>query len=98
MQDVTLLDSHLYKLVDSIIMGRRVIRKIKENVVFSVAVKLIVLGFALTGQAYLWAAIASDVGAMILVTLNGMMLLPSSKATDLDGSKVEQKDEEGGQS
>jgi Cd2+/Zn2+-exporting ATPase len=77
--DVTLLDSHLKKLVYSIQMGRRVIRKIKENVVFSIGVKFLVLGFALSGKAYLWAAIASDVGAMILVTLNGMLLLPSPR-------------------
>ena len=95
MQDVTLLDSHLSKLVESIVMGRRVIRKIKENVVFSVAVKLVVLGFALVGKAHLWAAIASDVGAMILVTLNGMMLLPLSKATHLEVGKIEHDDDEG---
>jgi Cd2+/Zn2+-exporting ATPase len=78
--DVTLLDSHLSKLIYSVDMGRRVIRKIKENVIFSIAVKFVVLGFALAGKAELWAAIASDVGAMILVTLNGMLLLPSKKS------------------
>jgi Cd2+/Zn2+-exporting ATPase len=57
-------------------MGRRVVNKIIQNVAFSLFVKFIVLGFALTGRASLWAAIASDVGAMILVTLNGMSLLP----------------------
>jgi hypothetical protein len=95
-QDVTLLDSHLSKLVYSISMGRRVIRKIKENIAFSVAVKLLVLGFALVGKAYLWAAIASDVGAMILVTLNGMMLLPLSRVSHLEEGKIEHNDEEGG--
>lgn len=78
--DVTLLESHLEKLVYSVKMGRRVIRKIKENVVFSVAVKMIVLGFALAGRASLWGAIVSDVGAMLLVTLNGMRLLPSKRS------------------
>ena len=68
--DVTLLDSQLDKLVYSIRMGRRAIRKIRENIVFSVAVKAIVFGFALSGDVYLWAAIASDVGAMLIVTLN----------------------------
>jgi Cd2+/Zn2+-exporting ATPase len=80
--DVTLLDSHLGKLIYSVHMGRRVIRKIKENVIFSIAVKFVVLGFALAGKAELWAAIASDVGAMIIVTLNGMLLLPSKKAVE----------------
>lgn len=75
--DVTLLDSNLEKLEYSINMGRRVIAKIKQNVVFSVTVKFVVLGFALAGKTNLWAAIGSDVGAMILVTLNAMLLLPA---------------------
>lgn len=74
--DVTLLDSNLEKLEYSIRMGRRVIAKIKQNVAFSLGVKIVVLGFALAGRTSLWAAIASDVGAMILVTLNAMLLLP----------------------
>ena len=78
--DVTLMDSNLEKLLYAVIMGRKVIRTILENVVFSLVVKAIVLGFAVSGKgSSLWAAIASDVGAMLLVTLNGMKLLPSSK-------------------
>jgi len=77
--DVTLLDSNLTKLIFSMKMGRRVVKKIKENVAFSLIVKFLVLGFALVGKAALWAAIASDVGAMLLVTLNSMMLLPSNE-------------------
>jgi hypothetical protein len=77
--DVTLLDSNLEKLEYCILMGKRVTRKIIENIIFSISVKFIVLGFTLAGKTHLWAAIASDVGAMILVTLNSMMLLPRSQ-------------------
>mmetsp|Transcript_38298 Transcript_38298/g.78048 ORF Transcript_38298/g.78048 Transcript_38298/m.78048 type:complete len:459 (+) Transcript_38298:549-1925(+) len=77
--DVTLMDSNLNKLYYIIIMGRRVIRTIIENVTFSLATKAIVAGFTFAGKASLWAAIASDVGAMLIVTLNGMKLLPSSR-------------------
>jgi Zn2+/Cd2+-exporting ATPase len=88
--DVTLMDSNLSKLNYSIRMGRRVINKIKQNVVFSLGVKFLVLGFAMAGRASLWAAIASDVGAMILVTLNGMSLLPFRRTRE--DQKVEQGD------
>mmetsp|Transcript_12299 Transcript_12299/g.17673 ORF Transcript_12299/g.17673 Transcript_12299/m.17673 type:complete len:661 (+) Transcript_12299:855-2837(+) len=77
--DVTLLDSHLEKLVLCIKMGKRVVRKIQENILFSCVVKAIVVGFTLSGETHLWAAIASDVGSMLLVTLNGMTLLPGRK-------------------
>lgn len=77
--DVTLMDSNLEKLVYMTQLGRRVIRTIVENVTFSLLTKAIVMGFAFVGRASLWAAIVSDVGAMLLVTLNGMKLLPSRR-------------------
>jgi Zn2+/Cd2+-exporting ATPase len=88
--DVTLLDSDLEKLFYSLDMGRRVIRKIWENIIFSISVKFLVLGFTLTGRTHLWAAIASDVGAMILVTLNSMMLMPVRRGSKFQtGSPLE---------
>jgi hypothetical protein len=74
--DVALLDSNLEKIEYCIRMGQRVTSKIIQNVIFSIGVKFIVLGFALAGKTDLWAAIASDVGAMLIVTLNSMLLLP----------------------
>ena len=76
--DVTLLDSNLKKLLYSVTMGRRVLWTIKENIAFSIIVKGLVLAFSVAGKVALWAAIVSDVGAMICVTLNGMKLLPNS--------------------
>jgi len=76
--DITLMHSDLNKLLYSIRMGRRVIRTIIENVIFSLIVKAIVLGFAVTGRASLWAAVGSDLGSMLAVTLNGTKLLSSS--------------------
>ena len=77
--NVTLMDSNLNKLVYTVRMGRRVIRTIIENVLFSLIVKAVVMGFTFAGRASLWAAIATDVGAMLIVTVNGMKLLPTSR-------------------
>ena len=76
--DITLMDSNLLKLLYSMKMGQRVLHKLKENILFSVGVKLIMLFLALVGKASLWAAIGSDVGAMLIVTMNGMSLLPTT--------------------
>ncbi len=93
--DVTLMDSSLNKLLYIVKMGPRVISIIIANIVFSFAVKALVMGFAFAGKASLWAAIGSDVGAMLVVTLNGMRLLPSSNKVSLekDGSKNAEEDE-----
>jgi len=75
--DLTLLDSNLEKLLYSIKMGKRVSRKIRENIIFSFVTKAIVIVLTFAGYSSLWAAIAVDVGSMLIVTLNGMTLLPS---------------------
>lgn len=79
---VTLLDTSLYKLDFAQRMGRRVLRKIMENVIFSISVKAAVLVWALTGTPSLWAAIGSDVGSMLLVTLNSLRLLPKQRKAE----------------
>ena len=88
--DVTLLDSNLEKLLFAMVMGRRVLNKIKQNILFSLVVKFTVLGFALAGKTNLWAAIGTDVGSMILVTLNSMMLLPArQRSSDVQALKAD---------
>lgn len=85
--DVTLMDSSLTRLLDSIKMGRSVVLKIRQNIIFSLVVKLIVLGLTLTDHVGLLAAICSDVGLMVIVTLNGMSLLPQKKEQEVTAAK-----------
>jgi len=77
--DVTLMDNNLYKLLKSIKMGRKVIQTIRENMVFSMLSKLVVFVYMAFKGANLWIAIGTDLGAMLIVTLNGMKLLPTRK-------------------
>merc|ERR1712048_895732 len=85
--DITLLDSNLNKLLFCIDIGRRVQNKILQNILFSLISKIIVMLLILTRKGTLWLAIVSDVGAMLIVTLNAMKLLPSKKFSSvLSGS------------
>eukprot|EP00586_Coscinodiscus_wailesii_P013116 CAMPEP_0172503654 /NCGR_PEP_ID=MMETSP1066-20121228/171153_1 /TAXON_ID=671091 /ORGANISM="Coscinodiscus wailesii, Strain CCMP2513" /LENGTH=943 /DNA_ID=CAMNT_0013279473 /DNA_START=59 /DNA_END=2890 /DNA_ORIENTATION=+ len=79
MSDVTLMDSNLVKLLDSVKMGRRVLMTIKENILFSLISKLVVMFLTFGNTMTLFGAIASDVGTMLLVTINGMKLLPTEE-------------------
>jgi Zn2+/Cd2+-exporting ATPase len=77
MSDITLMDSNLSKLSYAIKMGRRVLQTVKENIFLSFASKFAVVGLTFAGKMTLLTAIAADVGIMLIVTLNGMKLLPS---------------------
>ena len=82
--DVTLMDSNLSKLLYVINMGTRVVKTIQENIAISLLSKLLVVCLTFAGKMTLFGAIASDVGVMLLVTLNGMKLLPGSSDSDLE--------------
>jgi Cd2+/Zn2+-exporting ATPase len=77
MSDITLMDSKLTKLSYVIKMGRRVLRTVQENIWISLVAKTAVVGLTFAGKMTLLIAIAADVGIMLVVTLNGMKLLPS---------------------
>ena len=74
--DVTLMDSKLDKLLFSIKMGTKVVTTVKENIAVSIAAKIVVIALTFAGKMTLLGAIASDVGVMLLVSINGMKLLP----------------------
>lgn len=84
MSDITLMDSNLSKLVYAIKMGTRVLHTVQENILLSLLSKLIVVGLTFAGKMTLLTAIASDVCVMLLVTLNGMKLLPGHTAGSID--------------
>lgn len=73
--DVVLMDSNLEKLVKAFRLGRRVLRKVRQNIAFAVISKLVLVLFTLSGRASLWGAIVADVGSMLIVTLNGTSVM-----------------------
>lgn len=73
--DVVLIDSNLRKLPWLLRLSRAVTRKIKENVAIALLSKIIMVLLVWANRATLWSAVAADIGAMLIVTLNGTGLL-----------------------
>eukprot|EP00948_MAST-09A_sp_MAST-9A-sp1_P003223 g3223.t1 len=73
--DIALMGTDLRKLAEVIHLGRASKVKIIENVFFSLFTKIVVFILAFVGYPYLWLAIATDVGTMLLVCLNSCLLL-----------------------
>ena len=76
--DIALMSDELGKLPALVAHSRRTLRIVRQNVVFSLAVKLLVLLLAGVGLAGLWLAIAADTGASMFVIFNGLRLLKMS--------------------
>ncbi len=73
--DIVLMDDDPRKIAKAIRISRKCLRIVKENIVFSLAVKLVCLALAAAGIADMWLAIAADVGLMILAVLNAIRCL-----------------------
>lgn len=73
--DVALMTDDLSRIPFVIQLGRRTVAIIKQNIVFALALKAVFLALAILGVATLWMAVFADVGASLIVILNGMRLL-----------------------
>jgi len=73
--DVVLMQDDLARLPQAVRISRKTQRLIRENIALSLGLKLAFLALAIPGLATLWMAVLADVGATILVTLNGMRML-----------------------
>jgi Cd2+/Zn2+-exporting ATPase len=92
--DVALMDTDLRKLAKAVRLGRQCANKIRQNIAFSLVSKVAVIALTLTGHSALWIAIVCDVGAMLIVTLNGMTVLgsPVKRLAQAHGSHDHSRD------
>ena len=73
--DVALMGNDLGKLAYAIHLARTAMRTIRGNILFAIGIKVAFLVLVLVGLGSMSLAVLADVGASLLVTLNGMRLL-----------------------
>ena len=73
--DVVLMDDKPSRLTEGIRTARKTIGIARQNTVFSISVKVLVLLLAMGGLASMWMAVLADVGVMVLATLNSTRAL-----------------------
>jgi Zn2+/Cd2+-exporting ATPase len=79
--DVVLMGDDLALLPFVLRLSRQARAILMQNVALSLAIKAVFLTLALTGTATLWMAVFADVGASLIVILNGMRLLRAKPAS-----------------
>ncbi len=77
--DVVIMDDNLEKIPLAIKICRKTLRNVKENISFSLSVKILVLILCASGVANMWAAVFSDVGVCMLAILNSLRLFRVKK-------------------
>ncbi len=77
--DIVFMKDDLAKLPFTIQLSRKARSIIKQNITLSLVLKLVALLLVIPGWLTLWIAIIADMGATLLVTLNGLRLLKKNK-------------------
>lgn len=73
--NIALMDADLRKIPQFIRLSQHTSTILKQNISFALAIKLVFLVLAISGQATMWMAVFADLGASLLVIINSLRLL-----------------------
>jgi Zn2+/Cd2+-exporting ATPase len=78
--DIALMTDDISRLPWLVRHSKRTVAIIRQNITFALGLKAAFVALTFAGMASLWAAIAADTGASLLVVLNGLRLLGGTRA------------------
>lgn len=73
--DVVIMTDELSKIVDAIEVSKKTNKIIKQNLIFSIGVKILTLVLSLVGVADMWQAVFADVGVTLITIFNTLRIL-----------------------
>lgn len=73
--DIVIMTDELSKISNAIRISKKTMRIVKENIIFAILVKVLVLILSALGIASMWAAVFADVGVSILAIINSLRVL-----------------------
>ena len=73
--DVVIMTDEISKIADAIDISKKTMKIVKENIIFAISVKIIVLILSMLGIVTMWSAVFSDVGVSVLAILNALRIL-----------------------
>ncbi len=77
--DVVIMTDEPSKIADSISLSRKTMKIVKENIVFAIFIKVLVLVLTAIGLSTMWEAVFADVGVSIIAIINALRMLKVKK-------------------
>lgn len=77
--DIVIMNDDPSKLVDAIKLSKKTMKIVKENIIFAISVKIIVLILSALGLASMWLAVFADVGVSVISIINALRILKGVK-------------------
>lgn len=78
--DVVLMDDDVRKIAGVVQCARKTLRIVKQNIVFALGVKALVLILGALGMANMWEAVFADVGVAVIAIMNSMRALKTDES------------------
>ena len=78
--DVVIMTDEPSKIADSINLSRKTMKIVRENIIFAIFIKVLVLILTAIGLATMWEAVFADVGVSIIAIINALRMLKVKKA------------------
>ena len=73
--DVVFMTDEPSKIVDTIYLSKKTMRIVKENIIFAIMVKMLVLVLSALGISTMWEAVFADVGVSVIAIINALRVL-----------------------
>lgn len=73
--DIVIMTDEPSKLANAIKISKKTMQIVKENIVFAITVKILVLILSTIGIATMWAAVFADVGVSVIAIINALRIL-----------------------
>ena len=73
--DIVLMDDKPSKIAKAMFIARRTLAIVRQNIIFALAIKGLVLLLSAMGLSNMWEAVFADVGVAVLAILNAMRAL-----------------------
>jgi Cd2+/Zn2+-exporting ATPase len=77
--DIVLMDDNPEKISLAIKISRKTMRIVRQNIIFALGVKGLILLLGALGFANMWIAVFGDVGVMVIAILNSMRAMAKTK-------------------
>ena len=73
--DIVLMTDEPSKIVNAIQLSKRTMRIVKENIIFAISIKILVLILSAFGLSTMWEAVFADVGVSVIAIINALRVL-----------------------
>ena len=73
--DIVIMTDEPSKLADAMKISKKTMKIVKDNIIFAITVKIVVLLLSALGLATMWAAVFADVGVSVIAILNALRIL-----------------------